>query len=318
MSLTYDQITAITEKFFVPKFVDNVYGSNALLARLSRPEQMETFDGGERILAPVVSSKPGSGGYFTDFEGLNTSPTSDLTAAEFLIKQLQEPIKISRLQELKNSGKAAKLKLVATKMGIAELNMKENLALGLFSDGTSSTGALSANQITGLAALMSASSTYGGIAVADLSTWIAVVKDNSAVNRALSLNLMQSSWGAAAYDSKVPSVLTANQNIVDVYWGLLQPHQRLVSEEMRGIGFNNILEFNGAPVLVDSHQAANTMYFINEEFVKLYVHSQENMRFEKITQIEAQAATLGRIYWAGNLVCNGRRYNAILKDLLTS
>lgn len=318
MALTYDQITAITEKYFVPKFVDNVYGSNALLARLSRPDQLETFDGGERILAPVVSSKPGAGGYFTDFAALNTSPSSDLSAAEFNIKQLQEPIKISRLQELKNSGKAAKLKLVATKMGIAEMNMKENLALGLFSDGTASTGALTTDQLTGIRLIMSTSATYGGIAVADMAEWVAVVKDNSSTNRALSLNLMQSTWGACSYDSKVPSVLCANQNIVDVYWGLLQPHQRLVSEEMRGIGFNNILEFNGAPVLVDSHQEANTMYFMNEEFLKLYVHSSENMRFEKITQIEGQAATLGRIYWAGNLVCNGRRYQGKLADLLTS
>jgi hypothetical protein len=298
--------------------VDNVYGSNALLARLSRPEQMETFDGGERIIAPVVSAKPGSGGYFTDFEALDTSPTNDLSAAEFTIKQLQEPIKISRLQELKNSGKAAKLKLVATKMGIAEMNMKENLAKGLFSDGTATTGSLTTAQITGLGAVMSTTSTYGGIAVADLATWVAVVKDNSATNRALSLNLMQSTWGACSYDSKVPSVLCANQNIVDVYWGLLQPHQRLVSEEMRGLGFSNILEFNGAPVLVDSHQDANCMYFMNEEFLKLYVHSQENMRFDRITQIEGQAATLGRIYWAGNLVCNGRRYQGKLADLLTS
>lgn len=122
MALTYDQITAITEKYFVPKFIDNVYGSNALLARLARPEQKETFDGGEKILAPVVSSKPNSGAYFSDFDALNTSPTDDLTSAEFAIKQLHEPIKISRLQELKNSGKAAKIKLVAAKMSIAEMN----------------------------------------------------------------------------------------------------------------------------------------------------------------------------------------------------
>lgn len=213
MIFTYDQITAITEKYFVPKFVDNVYGSNALLARMARPEYKEYFDGGERILAPVVSSAPGSGGYFSDFEVLDTSPTDNLTSAEFLIKQLHEPIKISRLQELKNSGKAAKLKLVATKMGIAEMNMKENLAVGIFSDGA--TGAFGTKQITGLKAVMSTSSTYGGIAVADMPTWIAVVEANGGTDRALSLNLMQKVYGAASYDDKKPTCLVANQNIVD-------------------------------------------------------------------------------------------------------
>lgn len=318
MALTYDQITAITEKYFVPKFVDNVYGSNALLARLARPDQKEHFDGGEKILAPVISSKPGSGAYFSDFDPLNTSPTDDLTSAEFVIKQLHEPIKISRLQELRNSGKAAQIKLVAAKMSIAELNMKENLALGLFSDGTAATGASTTKQITGLRAILSESASYGGIAVADMAEWIATVEDNGAVNRALSLNLMQKTWGLVSFDEKKPTVMCANQNIVDVYWGLLQPHQRLMSAEMSGIGFENVLTFNGVPVLIDSHQAANTMYFLNEDFLKLYVHSAEDMRFEKITLIEAQAATVGRIFWAGNLVCNGRRYQGSLSDLLTS
>lgn len=103
-----------------------------------------------------------------------------------------------------------------------------------------------------------------------------------------------------------------------VYWGLLQPHQRLMSKEMAGIGFENVLTFNGSPLLADSHQQANTMYFLNEDFLKLYVHSQEDMRFEKITQIEGQAATLGRIFFAGNLVCSGRRFQGLLDDLLTS
>ena len=249
---------------------------------------------------------------------MNTSPTDDLTSAELAIKQLHEPIKISRLQELKNSGNAAKIKLVAAKMSIAELNMKENLALGLFSDGTAATGALTTKQITGLRLILSESATYGGIATADMAEWVATVEDNGAVNRALSLNLMQKTYGLVSFDDAKPSVLCANQNIVDRYWGLLQPHQRLMSEEMSGIGFKNVLTFNGAPVLIDSHQAANTLYFLNEEYLKLYVHSSEDMRFEKIVQIEAQAATLGRIFWAGNLVCNGRRYQGSLSDLLTS
>jgi len=318
MALGYDQITAITERFFVPKLVDNVYGSNALLARMNRPEYKEMFDGGHQILAPVVSSKPGAGGYFSNYDTLDTSPSSDMTAAAFDIKQLHEPIKISRLEELKNSGKAAKLKIVASKMQIAEMNIKENLAVGLFSDGTASTGKLTTKQITGLLAVLSTSTTYGGIAVADMADWVAYVADNSGTNRALSLPLMQKVYGGASYDDKKPTCLVANQNIVDVYWGLLQPHQRLMSEEMSGLGFQNVLTFNGAPVLIDSHQAANEMYFLNEDFLKLYVHSKDDLSFEKIDKVEGQAVTLGRIFWAGNLVCNGRRYQGLLDDLLTS
>lgn len=318
MALSTNQITAITERFFVPKLVDNVYGSNAWLARLRRDGYAETFDGGHQIYAPVVSSKPSSGGYFSDYEAISTSPTDNITSAAFDIKQIHEPIKMSRMEELKNAGKAAKLKLLASKMMIAEMNIKENLALGLFSDGTAATGALTTKQLTGIRAILSTSTTLGGIAVADMADWVAVVEDNSGTNRALSLNLMQKVDGATAYDNKKTTVIIARQNIVDVYWGLAQPFQRLASDEMKKLGFDNVPTFNSKPVLVDSHHKANAMSFINEDFVKLYVHSAEDMRFQKVDQIEGQAATLGRIFWAGNLVCNGRRYNGELSDLITS
>lgn len=315
MALTYDQITAITEKYFVPKLANNVYDSNALLKKMRG--EMELIDGGEKILAPIIKSKPGSGGYFSDFDVLDTTPTDDITSASFDWKQLHEPIKVSRTQELKNNGDRAKIKLVAAKMQIAELAMKENLALGLFSDGSATTGAMSAKQLTGLRAILSTSSTYGGIAVADLAEWIATVDNNSSVDRALTLSLMQTTQGHVTFDEQKPNTITCPQAVFDVFWSLLQPHQRLASEEAARIGFVQAL-YNGVDVMVDSHQEAGTMYFLNLNFLKLYVHRLENMRFDKLTQIETQAATLGRIFWAGNLVCNGRRYQGKLDDIETA
>lgn len=140
MALTYSQINAITEKHFVPKLVDNVYASNALLSVLDK----EMIDGGEKIIAPIISSTPSSGHFYSGFDTLNVTPTDNISAAEFDWKMLFEPIKISGLQELQNAGDAAKLKLVASKMMVAEKNFKENLAVGLFSDGTAATGELSA------------------------------------------------------------------------------------------------------------------------------------------------------------------------------
>lgn len=319
MALTYDSITALVEKFFIPKLQDNVYIGNALTARLTRPDKIMMIDGGERIIAPIVKSKTGtSGRYFSEFDALDTSPTDDFTAAEFTWKQLQEPIKISRLQELKSQGSQAKLRYVAEKMKQAERSIKENLALGIFSDGTASTGALTTSQITGLQNVLSTSSTYGGIAVADMATWIAVVLSNSSVNRALTLNLIESAFMQAAYDQSVPTVMTMRNNIYAVLWSLFTPAQRLVSEEMDSLGFKNMLMVNGMTALYDDHQEANTVYLLNENYLFLAVHEKENLRYDKMDKLEGQAASLGRIYWAGNLVCNGRRYQARIADVATA
>jgi len=314
MALTFDQITAITERFFVPRLVDNVYEESAALKRLKMG--MELISGGHEILTPIIKSKPGSGEYFSDFDALNTSPTDDITSAAHVWKQLQEPIKMSRLQELKNNGDAAKIRLVAAKMQIAEKNIAENLSLGLFSDGTASTGANTTKQITGLRAILSTTVTYGGIAVADLAEWIAVV-DTAGSNRALTLALLQKLFNAASFGSDRPSMISSNRGVFNVYWSLTQPFQRTVPDTQNNIGFVDG-SFNGRPWFIDEHQVGNSVYMVNEKYVKLMVHREENLRFEKITQIESQAASLGRIFWAGNLTCNGRRYQALLEALQES
>ena len=95
---------------------------------------------------------------------------------------------------MKNSGDAAKLRLIESKTKVAELAQADRLDSGIFSDGTGS----ASKEITGLQATMSATSTYGGIAVAEMADWVAQVKTNSGTNRALTLSLMQAAFGAAS------------------------------------------------------------------------------------------------------------------------
>lgn len=315
MALAFAQIDAITEKHFIPKLVDGVYNSKAFTARLARPDKLQLKDGGIEIIAPVINSKPGSGGYFDDLETLSTDRTDNITASRHQWKQLYEPIRVSRKEALQNSGDAAKLSLVKSKVQIAEKQMKENMALGLFSDGTAATGAGTTKQLTGLQAIVDTTSTYGGIEVADFAEWVGVSNNNSGTDRALTLNLMQNVFGAVSEDDDKPSVIVGQQNVYDQVWSLFQPHQRLMSQEMEALGFPNTLTFNGIPILVDSHCQAKTLYFLNEDFLFLCVHKDENMRRETIERLETSNSMLMRVFWMGNLVSNNRRYQGELVDI---
>ncbi len=313
MALTYGQITAITEKKFIPKLVDNIYKSNPIFAKFTQPGKALMLDGGERIIQPIISSKPSTPnkGYFSDLDTLTSDRTDDITAAEYNWKQIYEPIRISRLEMLKNNGDAAKLKLVMSKTMIAEKNIRENLGYGLFSDGTE----FSSKIITGFAAMISDSSTYGGIAVADLADWAAKVEDNSGTARAVTMALLQRVDGLCTEETDTPTLLTCKQAIYDQIWSLYQPHQRLHNAEMAKLGFSNVLDFNGKPIIVDSHNADGEVLFINDNYVQLAIHKEENLRSETIERLETSASMLARIFWAGNLVCSNRRYQGKLDDL---
>jgi hypothetical protein len=80
-----------------------------------------------------------------------------MSAAVYDWKQYYEPVRVSQYDIAKTTGDAGKLDLVASKIKIAESNFAENLSVGIFSDGTGNSG----KDITGFAAMIAASSTYG-------------------------------------------------------------------------------------------------------------------------------------------------------------
>ena len=316
MALTYTQITAMTESYFLKKLADGIYNSKALVARLGRPGKLKLLDGGTKIITPVINSKPGtSGRFYEDLETLNSDRTDNVTAAEFQWVQQYEPIRVSRKELLINMGDAAKLSLIAGKMEIAQENIDDVTGLGIFSDGTAATGALTTLQHTGLGAIISTTSTYGGIATADFAEWVAIVKSNSGTARALSLNLLNSAIGSLTVGKNRPTIGVSRQNVNDELWTLFQPHQRLMSGEMGKLGFENVLEVNGIPFIVDSHADAGAFHLLNENFLFLAVHKEENWRKETLERLETTNSMLTRFFWMGNLICNNRRFQGKLSDI---
>ena len=95
-------------------------------------------------------------------------------------------------------------------------------------------------------AALSTTSTYGGIAVADMPLWIANVAANGGTNRDATLDLMQRSYQAGKDGSRKPSVITMNSGVFNNVWSLIQPYERL-SAGAGKVGFEDAdAEFNKA------------------------------------------------------------------------
>jgi hypothetical protein len=311
MALTYAQLSAIATNAIDKTLTDNVYSATPVLKRLT--DKAKKLDGGMKIQVPVISSTTGAGGSFSDLDLLTVTRTDNMSAAVFDWKQYYEPVRISQYDIALTSGDAGKLDLVASKIKIAESNFAENLSVGIFSDGTAN----SAKVITGLAAMLSGSTTYGGIAPADMSTWAAKVLANSGTNRALTLSLIQQLDGQCSDGKDAPSLFIAQQNVYDEAYALFTAFQRIESEEMGKLGFKSLM-LNGKPLVVDSHATANAIIAMNEDYVKLYIHSAHNMRKEHHSALETSDSMLTKVFWMGNLTCSQRRRQGILKDIATA
>lgn len=299
MALTYDQVTGITKRYFVPKLYDNIFDSNPLLMR-AKKNFYEKLDGGERILVPLNYATTTSSGWYTGTETLNTSDNQNITSAAYTWAQLYANIMIRRDEELKNSGNAQVISLVKNKVKIAEKTLADTLGTGLYSDGTD------AKAIVGLRDIVAADQTVGGISQSSNSWWQAQVDSSTTT---MTIGALQTQFTSASIDSDHPSVGVTTRTLYDSYYGLLQPQQRFIDSETAKGGFQSLM-FNGIPIIHDSHCPANHLFFLNEKYLHLFVHKDEDMRLEPFQKPVNQNVKLAKIYWMGAFGSSNNRLHA--------
>jgi hypothetical protein len=304
MALTYDQISAITQKKFIPKLYDNIFNSNPLVQRLKK-KSYEKVDGGTSIMVPLNYAQPTAGGWYSGADTLITTDNDIITAAEYQWKAIYKNISILRSDELKNSGDSQILSLVKNKVKIAEKSMMDDFGTGLFSNATDP------KSIIGLRQIVATSNTVGGIAQSTNSWWQGTVDSSTTT---LSLSAMQTQYNLCSVGSDMPSVAVTTRSIYNSYYALLQPQQRFTDSETAKGGFSSIL-FNGIPMIPDSHCPSSFLYLLNEDYLHMWVHKDEDMRFEPFQKPVNQNVKVAKIYWFGAFGSSNNRLHGVLSAL---
>lgn len=301
MALTWDQVSGITEKKFLPKLYDNVFDSNPLVKRL-KEKAYQKLPGGTSIMVPLNYAQTTASGWYTGADSLDTSDNEAITAAEYTWKQLYANVVITRLDELKNSGDAAKIDLAKSKMQIAEKSMKDQLGTAVYNAGTT------VNAPIGLQAIVNTSSTIGGISQTSYSWWQAQLDSTTST---FSISALQTLHTACTVDSDAPTVIMSTRANYNRYYGQLQPQQRFMDSESAKGGFQSLM-FNGIPFLPDSHCPTNNIFLLNENYLHLFAHKEEDMRFSGFQKPENQNLRLGQIFWMGALGSSNNRLHGRL------
>ena len=321
MTITYGQVRAITHDLVLKSLADGVFNSSAGFRAFYKVR--EKMDGGNNIGAPVIISgqeDDTTGGWYAGAALLNDAEKDDITRAVVDWKQVYETVLIANSDILKNSGASAILKLLSSKVMIAEKRMKGRLARGVFGDGTN---ALAFN---GLQQIIAATGDYAGLAISDIkneagsNAWLAQVTDISAIaSGALTERHMQNALGKATEDEDRPHMAIMLQSVYNEVWNLLREHQRILADDSTFSGGGHdqkkVLIYNGIPHYIDSHMKAQSIYYVNTEYTKLVVHSQEDLKAQSFKQLEDVNAVKERMLLMGNMFCNNRARNSELSGI---
>ena len=310
-------INATVQKYIEPTIFDVVLKHNPLLYRFWRKGPV--LDGGASLIWPVMSSSKTYGGWYTGAGQLAHGVEDTIQPAEVLWKHVAEDVTIPRTDLLKARSAYAKVDLVKTKFDEALLNLRARVSQGLLDTAaTVGTGGLAIDSLPQAIDDGGVTSTYAGISHTATNNqgaffWKPGINNDGVLSASapITMTIIQDYYGRASDGDVQPTLIVTTQAGYNYLWGQLQALQRFTrDDEMTKAGFENI-KFNRSVVIVDRNVASGCMLFINEEWVDLVSHEEENWAIDPIIPGSPSERTLNtKIVWSGNLRVKAVRYNS--------
>jgi hypothetical protein len=311
MVVLTNTINAFVQKYIEPTIFDQVLKHNPVLYRFWRKGPV--LDGGASLIWPILSNTKTYGGWYTGAGQLPHGVEDTIQPAEVLWRHVAEDVTIPRTDLLKARTPYAKVNLIKTKMDEALLNVRSRVSTALY---TADATALSLDNLLQAIDDGGVTTSYAGISHTATNSagaffWKPGLNQDGVLSTAtpVTMTVLQDMYGRACDGDLQPTLMVTTQTGFNYIWGQLQAQQRYVQDdEMTKAGFE-ALRFNRAALVVDRNCPSGTVLFLNEEWVDLVSHEEENWAIDPIIPGTPSERTINtKIVWSGNLRVKTPRY----------
>jgi hypothetical protein len=258
------------------------------------------LQGGLQIEVPLVYARFAAGGFYQGFDLLDVSPSDTVKNAAFDWKQAYVPVSVDGLTLIRADSPEAIVNFLSFYFEQAQTELAEILGNGLWQTAPASN---SVDSIPTAVDDGTLAATYGGLSRAANTWW----KGNlTNITPPLSLATMQTMFGTTTEGGRHPTIIVTTQAVYNLYWALSTGGQAFPvqpgghDEQLAQNGFTNLI-FNGVPVAVDSHVPASQMFFLNEDYMYLYVNPRADFNMKEFREPVNQDAMTSLILWAGDV-----------------
>jgi hypothetical protein len=281
-STQYTELTYVTRRAFIPKLVVQLYNSTPLLAALIANSQQAS--GGVSSVTVPVQGAQFVNAQWSDYSGSFAQPSVQQGAynAEFNLKLMITPVPFLGMEGAVQQD-AAIIPLIEARMNDATNVMMDAMATALYNNTTNT------QQFIGLPGAIDDGTnlvTYGNINRNTYTWWKSKVYNAGNVNPTRQ-NILQYISGTVKNGAEVPSFGVCGFGT----WTLLA--QDFVGQEQYvitpGSGFdgdNNgpqaafrALMVAGVPIYPDPYCPEGLVYFVNTNYLNLYIHEQGSFVF---------------------------------------
>ena len=300
----FNAILSTTLQNYQPTLVDNIFKDLVLLNHLNEKGRVRVEEGGTQIIEPLMYAVNDTVATYSGYDTIDLTPQDGISAAEYDWKQMAASIAISGIEEAKNRGTEAIIKLLNAKIMQAEMSLKSTLNEQLFGS------AAGGNDFNGLGNIVGTqNNTVGGIN-STTNTWWNPTQATT-MNATLSLQNMADVYNRASKGSDVPDIIVTNTSLFEKYESLLTNNVRYQDVAKANAGFQNLM-FKQTPIVFDLELAVDTsdapMYFLNTKYLKLtglngYWFSTSEFMNGTVAGVDARYAL---VLAYGQLTCSNR------------
>ncbi len=341
-SFPWNQVNSLVQDFVVPAIRDQFFKSNAFYYRAK--DRIKMYSGGRTIVHPLSwKAEGGGGGWFATVDRLDTTVRDPIQSAKWVAKNAYVPISIDWDEERAVQGPTMVKPLVEAKSELAKTTMIDLIGTNLFNDGSNP------KAITGLqyalkepaSSTTAPTMTYGGISRSStVNTWWNANGDSTAYTCAAGNaggldpltagavgGKLQKMWGTIQLASaKTPTMVVGNVGCFNMYHNSLMARDNYMhpqqNTDLAKAGYDNLM-YHRAVWVVDERAprtaaGVEKLYFLNEDTVRLFVHSDANMAFEPFRKPHDQMARVAYILWRGELCIIEPRANGVFGSIDTS
>jgi hypothetical protein len=278
----FNELTYVTRRAFIPKLVVQIYNSTPLMAALIANSQ--TASGGVSSVTVPVQGSQFVNAQWSDYSGSFAQPSVQQGAyqAEFNLKLLVSPVPFLGMEGAVQQDYAI-IPLIEARMNDATNVMMEAMATSLYTNTTNQ------QQFIGLPAAVddgTGTATYGNINRSTETWWKSKQYAAGSVNPTRQ-NVLQYISGTVKNGAEVPTFGVCGFGT----WTLLA--QDYVGQEnymiTPGSGFDGdangpqaafrALMVAGVPIYPDPFCPEGTLYFLNSNYLSLYIHEQASFAF---------------------------------------
>lgn len=279
----YNELTYVTRRAFIPKLVVQLYNSTPLMAALLANSQ-QASGGVSSVTAPVQGAQFVNA-QWSDYSGSFTQPAVQQGAynAEWNLKLMIAPVPFLGMEGVVQQDFAI-VPLIEARMNDATNVMLDAMSYSLYNNVTNT------QQFTGLPLAVddgtSGTNVYGNIDRSTYTWWKSKVYNAGNVNPTRQ-NMLQYISGTVKNCGEIPSFGVCGMGT----WTLLA--QDYVGQEQYvitpGSGFDGsadgpqaafrALMVAGVPIYPDPYCPEGKVYFLNTNYLSLYVHEQGSFVF---------------------------------------